>query len=124
MQSWSSELEGFAREHVQFCGNDTEPDFWSVLPRLEGSLYGVNIRAYADPWRVFGYDVLAHYFYSDEAKEDYSEGYTPANFSDDIYGNKYRKLHAYFQVSHMQHCHAHRKEHLTTWYSDTLPGIV
>ena len=96
-------MEGFAREHVQFCGNDTEPDFWSVLPRLEGSLYGVNIRAYADPWRVFGYDVLAHYFYSDEAKEDYSEGYTPANFSDDIYGNKYRKLHAYFQVSHMQH---------------------
>ena len=97
-QEKSSTLVQFATEHVQLCGNNTEPDIFSVLPRLEGTSLVVNIWEVADADMALTFTQVGENFYSSKAKEDYRNGYTPANYSDNIYSTSYRHLYAYYQV--------------------------
>ena len=99
MQERSTVLEEFALEHAQFCGNDSEPDPFNVLPRLEGRPLLVNLWAYADPSTEVGFATLANRFYSSTSKDDYRNGYTPAPFGSNIYSQRYRELYSYSQVS-------------------------
>ena len=91
----------FATEHAQLCGNSTEPDIYSVLPRLEGMSLTVNIWELVDPTMIATFTQIGENFYSVNAKEEYRNGYTLSNHSssDNIYGLPYHQFHAYHQVS-------------------------
>lgn len=99
MQERSAELEGYALAHAQMCGNDSELNPFSVLPHLDGGAFLINLWEYADPTGEVEFTSLANRFYSDLAKDDYRNGYSPASFSNDIYDRRYRELYAYFQVN-------------------------
>ena len=71
-----------ATEHAQLCGNDTEPDIYSVLPQLNDTPLAVNIWAMVDPTMVVTFTEVGESFYSEEAKEEYRNGYTLTNHSD------------------------------------------
>ena len=86
-------MEGYAREHTQLCGNNSEPDPFSVLPRLEGMSLVINLWVNVDPSMTYSFTQVANHFYSEVAKEDYHNGYIPANFS-----IRYHELYAYLQV--------------------------
>ena len=104
MQERSAVLEEFALEHAQFCGNNSEPDPFNILPRLEGRSLLVNLWAYIDPSMELGFATLANRFYSARAKDDYRNGYTPASVSSNIYSQRYRELYSYSQVSFFLFC--------------------
>ena len=86
-------MERYAREHAQLCGNNSEPDPFSVLPRLEGMSLVINLWVNVDPSMTYTFTQVADHFYSEVAKEDYSDQRVPANFDD-----RYHELYAYVQV--------------------------
>lgn len=100
MQERSTVLEEFAHEHSWFCGNNSEPDPYNILPRLEGRSLLVNLWAYVDPSMEVGFATLANRFYTATSKDDYRNGYSPASFSNNIYSQRYRELYSYSQVSY------------------------
>ena len=88
-------MEGYAHEHAQLCGNGSEPDTFSILPRLEGKLsLAINLWVNVDPTMTDSFTQVANHFYSEVAKENYHNGYVPANFND-----HYHEIYAYLQVS-------------------------
>ena len=100
-QHKSLQLEGYAREHAQLCGNDSEPDPFSVLPYLEGVSLSINVKVFVDPSMKTTFAEVGTYFCSELAKKDYSEGYVPDDFNADMYSDRYNELYAYFQVKHL-----------------------
>ena len=86
-------MERYAREHAQLCGNNSEPDPFSVLPRLEGMSLVVNLWVNVDPSMTYTFTQVADHFYSEVAKEDYSDRRVPTNLDD-----RYHELYAYLQV--------------------------
>ena len=85
-------MEGYAREHAQLCGNGSEPDIFSVLPRLEGELFlTINLWVIVDSTMIYNFTQVANNFYSDDAKMNFHNKYVPATFD--------HKLYAYLQVS-------------------------
>ena len=101
IQERSPELVELATEHAQLCGNNTEPDIYSILPGFEGTSLAVNIWAMVDPTMVVTFTKVGESFYSEEAKEEYRNGYTLTNrsSSDNVYSLTYHLFHAYHQVS-------------------------
>ena len=87
-------MEGYAREHAQLCGNNSEPDPFSVLPRLEGMpSLAFNLWASTDSTMTYNFTEVANHFYSQVAKKDYSRGYVPA-----VFDARYHELYAFLQV--------------------------
>lgn len=79
-------MEEYAREHAQLCGNGSEPDIFSVLPRLEGELsLTINLWVAVDPMMTQNFTEVAKNFYTDDAKMRFHIRYEPVLFEHDFY---------------------------------------
>ena len=85
-------MEEYAREHAHLCGNNSEPDPFSVLPRLESLSLVINVWVNVDPPMTHSYTEVANHFYSEAAKKDYMDEYVSDNY------DRYHELYAYLQV--------------------------